>query len=255
MNKEFKFNTLLNDNSLTYDERWRPTQISTLTSLLNKGLLEDLDSNIRSNISYNIQYLEFIDFELKELRLHSVITKMLYKNFIITSISIVEAIFYYILKSNHQVSTNNKELLYNTSSNKKYLNDDLIIETKVYKKVEPIEIEMKFETMIQKMEKKSYLDLNHEYFPYLKHFKDLRNRVHIHITEGNNKGTDYMMFDKADYLFSKYILLSLLIDDNILKLERDPFYNEKLVPHAYDFLVLSKEERKIIKDKYKIQKN
>ena len=251
MDKNFKFNTLLNDSKLNYDERWRPYQINVLTDLLNKGLLKDMDSNIRRNISYNIQYLQFIDFEFKELKLHSVIEKMLYKNFIIVSISIVEAIFYYILKSNNQVSTNNKELLYNTSSKKKYLEDDLIIETHVYKQIEPVEIEMKFESMIQKMEKRGYLDLNHEYFPYLKHFKNLRNRVHIHITEGNNKGTDYMMFDKADYLFSKYILLSLLIDDNILKLERDSLYNEKLIPYAYEFLVLTKEERKIIKNKYK----
>ena len=79
----------------------------------------------------------------------------------------------------------------------------------------------------------------------------MRNRVHIHITEGDKFGTDFWKFEESDYLFVKYMLLHLLTDDNIIKLETDPVYNEKIIPKEYEFLVLSKKEKKKVLDSLK----
>ena len=51
-----------------------------------------IDSSILKNVCYSLQYLEFINFEINQLKLHNIVNKMLYKTFIITSISIIEAI-------------------------------------------------------------------------------------------------------------------------------------------------------------------
>lgn len=249
---KYKFDTLLKEKNLPYEERWAPTTVEQFLALIKKGILKDMDESLCKNIIYNLQYLEYIDYQLSELKLHSVITKMLFKSFIVTSVSIVEAIFYYILKSNNQHKTTTEKLLFSLKSNKKkYGNEEIVFETNIYKIIEPEEEEMTFDSMIKKMEKRKYLDLKHAYFPYLKYFKDLRNRVHIHITEGDKFGTDFWKFEESDYLFVKYMLLHLLTDDNIIKLETDPVYNEKIIPKEYEFLVLSKKEKKKVLDSLK----
>ena len=55
-------------------------------------IAQKLDMNIddakvtKSNIAYNLQYLEFIEKEINDLDLHIVLQKMLYKTYIILSI-------------------------------------------------------------------------------------------------------------------------------------------------------------------------
>lgn len=90
---KYKFDTLLKEKNLSYEERWAPTTVEQFLALIKKGILKDMDESLCKNIIYNLQYLEYIDYQLSELKLHSVITKMLFKSFIVTSVSIVEAIF------------------------------------------------------------------------------------------------------------------------------------------------------------------
>lgn len=254
--KNFKFDTLLLEKDLSYGERWSPSQVSSYSDLIKRGILKDMNLALCRNICYSLQYLEYIDFQLKELKLHNVVEKLLCKTFIITSISIVEAIFYYILKNNNEHKTVKEKLFFTTRSNKKKLDGkDVIVETNFFKCIEPEECEMSFDTMIKKMEKGKYLDLKHEFFPYLKKFKDLRNRVHIHITDNKKDETDFFKFGRRDYLFIKYMLLSLLMDEKIQKTTPEDKIIGKIVPKAYHFLVLTKEEKEDVLKKYNNQKN
>ena len=52
------------------------------------------------NIAYNLQYIQFLEKELNELDVSSVIYTMLVKTYVITGIGIVEGIFSYIIKVN-----------------------------------------------------------------------------------------------------------------------------------------------------------
>ena len=251
---KFKFETLLLEKDLKYNERWSPNTVPDYSLLIRQGALQNINEELLKNICYSMQYLEYINLQIQELKLHSIVEKMLYKTFIVITISIIEAIFYYILKSNNQNKIIKEELIFSTRANKKKLDgEEVLIETNIFKTIEPKDGEMAFDSMIKKMEKGKYLDLRHEYFPYLKHIKDLRNRIHIHITENDKFGTDFFKFDIEDFLFTKKMLLLILTDDKIqVKSYFDPVFG-KLIPQEYDFLVLNDKEQSLIQRKYGIK--
>lgn len=254
--KNFKFDTLLLEKDLSYGKRWSPSSVSSYSDLIKRGILEDMNDALCRNICYSLQYLEYIDFQLNELKLHNIVEKLLCKTFIITSISIIEAIFYYILKNNNEHKTVKEKLLLTTRSNKKKFDgEDVIVETNLFKCIEPEECEMSFDTMIKKMEKGKYLNLKHKFFPYLKKFKDLRNRVHIHITDNKKDETDFFKFGRCDYLFIKHMLLSLLTDEKIQNTIPEDKTTRKIIPKEYHFLVLTKEEIEYVLKRYNTQKN
>ena len=81
------------------NSRWYPISIDFYRNDVSQGILKDLGLQYRSNIAYSLQYLEYLELQLKELNLSSVIISMIFKNFIIVAASIVEIIFY-ILSEN-----------------------------------------------------------------------------------------------------------------------------------------------------------
>ena len=83
--------------------RWYPTSVDTYSQELKRGTLGNMSSSFRSNIAYSLQYLEFLERQLDELRLSSVIYSLVIKNYIITSASIIEVIFYHIAKENNKL--------------------------------------------------------------------------------------------------------------------------------------------------------
>lgn len=95
-----KLESLLNSKEVTYSERWKPNLVNQYKNVISSGYLQNLADEVRSNISYSLQYLEFLQLQLNELNLHCMIEKMIYKNYIIISISIIEAILEEIIKFN-----------------------------------------------------------------------------------------------------------------------------------------------------------
>lgn len=75
------------------DSRWYPISVDSYRHDVSQGILESLELQYRSNIAYSLQYLEYLELQLKELKLSSVILSMIYKSFIIVAASIVEIIF------------------------------------------------------------------------------------------------------------------------------------------------------------------
>ena len=55
---------------------------------------------LRSNLAYSMQYLEFIEKEIEELKLSDVIYTMLVKSYVVTGMSVLEGLFVNIVKSN-----------------------------------------------------------------------------------------------------------------------------------------------------------
>ena len=234
-NEVYGFDTLVKANNYDYSNRWKPLSIYIISKFFDNSNLASMPINIKKNIAYNYQYLEYLSYQIQELNLNSAIEVSIYKNYIIIGSSIIEAIFYCLLKQHDMVSKSDLELILSTKSNeKKCGNSTIVIETNIYKKCNPVEIEMNFDTMIKKIEAKKLLNISHSVFPYIKNFKRLRNRVHLHVSDAD-ASTDWWAFSKYDFLLMRSVLYEILIDKNINAQEN----NYKILY----FLKLSDEER------------
>ncbi|SHM92245.1 hypothetical protein SAMN02746066_03902 [Anaerosporobacter mobilis DSM 15930] len=207
------FGTLEKDNDICYKGRWHPTAVPCFESILKEGLLSDMPKSLRKNIAYSLQYMQYLELQLDELNLHNVIITMIYKNYIITGTSIIEGIFCYLLKSSDLWKQKLWELDSVIKSNEYKQNSmKYKLETFIYKKIDPVDDEMNFDSMIKKMESKNILSLNHKAYPYIKKLKRLRNKVHLQINE-HEDDTDWFNFNYIDYLWMRYVLHKVLTDD------------------------------------------
>lgn len=80
-------------------QHWYPTPVSNYKENLKLLRGTPNKNQIRSNFAYNMQYLEYLQKQISELRLSSVLITMLYKTYIITAIGIIEMLFSGMLKA------------------------------------------------------------------------------------------------------------------------------------------------------------
>lgn len=93
------FETLIKQNGVSlYNNRWHPHSVDVFKELISQGILSDIQQNVLSNIAYNLQYFEYLQLQIDELKLHSIISCLLYKTYIVTTMSIIEAIFNQAIK-------------------------------------------------------------------------------------------------------------------------------------------------------------
>ena len=191
---DFLFEKQLKINSSK--DRWYPTSIDTLKGSVKIDMKIENAMALLSNIAYNLQYIEFLEKELKELNLSTVIYTMIVKNYVITSMSIIEGLFSNIVKSNGWWKTSDLESLGTTQTNEtKFEDQRYVIKTELLKKVEPYNVQMNLDELIKILSRHhSALEVNHLDYPALKRLKDLRNRVHLQKNEGNTDH-DYNAFD------------------------------------------------------------
>ncbi len=127
-----------------------------------------------SNIAYTYQYIEYLNNKILFEHNTTVITKLLIKDYIINSISVIEAIFYSLLNPiynfKHQVTFN-------------YLFKNII--------------------------KENILKLTPEDIKLLYNLKTLRNKIHIY-SSLQAKLTDYNSYTLDDYYLMKTILYKIL---------------------------------------------
>lgn len=134
---------------------------------------------IISNISYTYQYIEYLSLKIKYEHNNLVITKLLIKDYIINSISIIEALFYLIIKS--------------------------------YK---PLKYRINFSKLLKIIIEDNSLKLSKEDITLLYKLKYLRNKIHIYSSYKSNL-TDYNSYTKKDYLLMKTILYKILNNNYI----------------------------------------
>lgn len=103
----FPFTTLLkNDIKRSWTNTWYPIPTKEYRKILKINTGDKTNENhetleiLLNNLSYNLQYLEFLEKELNELQPSSVLIKMLQKTYVITANSIIEGIFINIAFSN-----------------------------------------------------------------------------------------------------------------------------------------------------------
>lgn len=201
-----------------HQERWYPIPIQKIKSHLSKYVIDDErcpDSKyIIANISYNIQYIEYLKKTLNELNLSEVLQIQTIKSFIIINTSIIEAIFYLICcNENLRRRITWKEIKTIGKAEFSLDGKKFQTETKLFEKNIESEFELiTFDQMIKKIENKKILKQENQFFKDLNHLRKLRNKIHLQETKTTKK-TDYSSFWKPEYNLSKKNLMLLLNDD------------------------------------------
>lgn len=200
------------------DSRWYPISVDSYRHDVSQGILESLELQYRSNIAYSLQYLEYLELQLKELKLSSVILSMIYKSFIIVAASIVEIIFYHLAKSKGKIKLRYERQVYRQDIKAP---ENINIPTNVKRLTlfgyellnEGVEDLTRFQTLISIVRDNKLLmdtDLSRNK-KYLKIIRKLRNKIHL-TTAKERSDTDYNTFSYSDYLSAKTFLFIVLND-------------------------------------------
>jgi hypothetical protein len=165
--------------------RWYPASIHKLESFLGKAIFQRTGFvhvyALRKNLAYNLQYIEYLDKSLSEIRLSSVLTTQTYKMFIIVGCGIIESLLTYLLIKSGQYSTTTWQLETIMPGQEKLINGEKKrIDCHILKKLSnPVKEEMTFDSMLKKAEKKKALGSNHGVYSKLNYLRKLRNKVHL----------------------------------------------------------------------------
>lgn len=207
---ELPFTTLIRNEQSVAPVRWYPKPVEYYKRALK--VYGDIDEckRLRSNFAYSMQYIEYIEKQLKELKLSDVIITMLYKSYIITAMSVVEALFVNLLHGTGNWNRTIWEEFSNITSNSKNIDGvNTLVETHLFKQVDEYDMRMDLDSMIKRIEKKHLLSIDHNAFPALKKLRELRNRVHLQIGDGPYDH-DYNCFGFEEIQMMRRILYTIL---------------------------------------------
>ncbi|MEY1638348.1 hypothetical protein [Tenuifilum osseticum] len=205
------------DMNETKDIFWDVKDVVLYENFFNTGIIGNDQFHrtyeLVKNLSYNLQYLEFISKALKR-DTHSVIRTELIKTFVITGISVIESILYYVLKSKNLHKTEPFEEIALINSNEKKVNGVFIkVETRLLKKLEENkEVEMNLNSMLQKTEKNNLLGNDHSIYTQLNHLRKLRNKIHLYLIE-ENLDHDWNSFNNNEMTLMKKSLHKILFSE------------------------------------------
>lgn len=156
--------------------RWYPISIETWQAALADykvgatQLIPELD--LRRNLAYNLQFVEYLQQTLKELSLSSVLTTQTYKSYIIFAGGVVESLLYFL---NQAKGENDK----------------------------------KFKNVIERLKAQSVLGAYADTYADLDWVRQMRNKVHLQELR-DDLGTDYLAFNAVEFERMKKILKNLM---------------------------------------------
>ena len=196
-------------------EKWLPTSISRLEEYLSKFFIAGKGvqniQEIKKNIAYNLQYLQFQSQMLKEFDVTSVLITQTWKVYIIVGTGIIEAILYYLLTSKGMNKKTDWEEEGLATAEVNIDGRKFKIENRILKKLStPKSIDMTLDMMIKKVESKKLLSRNHEIYSKLQYLRKLRNRVHLHMIE-EPYDTDWWKFTKIEIDTMRKVLYSFMV--------------------------------------------
>lgn len=185
------------------------------------------------NMSYTLQYLEFLDDMLKNVALHKVAKCHSWKTFIVNGCGFMEALLWMLLKGNGFQKTKEWEVVHERRTNEVSDSNGKIryVVTQHRKLDAPIDVQMRFIEMCHKAEDKRLLGENSAVYGKLSYLRDLRNRVHVHLVD-DHRGTDWWKFEIKDVDAMKLVLESSLKADIFGPLDRfDELFSWLLPSH------------------------
>ncbi|TKB69564.1 MAG: hypothetical protein E8D47_00025 [Nitrospira sp.] len=156
--------------------RWYPVSIDRWNEVLNcfsydgNQILPDKD--IRKNIAYNLQYLEYLEQTIEELSLSAVLMRQTYKSYIIVAIGVVESLLYFL----------------NTAAGGK---------------------EKNFSEILKRLKSTAFFRTDKPLYDDLQRFRKLRNKVHLHELR-DDLTTDYASFGDEEFSQMRKTLYKLV---------------------------------------------
>lgn len=192
------------------NDKWLPTSVPQIKA----SLIFKCEDVLKSNISYNLQYLEYImhveDAENKSQSYStSVIMKMRYKSFVIVAMGIMESVFISLLEDRKLLPYD-----YEKKRKKEIQINDKEFEVSYIKRLTNKFQRLSFEEIIELISKNNVLELEDSQCEVLKELKELRNKVHLEKAK-NYLESDYNSFDHIIYNKTKKILYEILSNPNI----------------------------------------
>jgi len=162
-----KLKTMLKTEKRHSKERYYVTKVDEFSHVVNSGLFLS-SKETKRNIAYSLKYLEFLKIQLDELVLDDVMKKMIWKNFIITSISVIEV----IMKDRTNNNKHGKELLNEfREKNPLNLSDNDLNKLDDFRKLRnKVHLEIKYvddNTDWFKFEEKEYLEMKNLLYNFL----------------------------------------------------------------------------------------
>lgn len=193
-----------------------PAAVDTVHAFVHRGIPKEDQVLAYSyayvrNIAYNLQYLEFLSHTFDEAELHATVRTLSQKTFVITGMSVVEAVLWYVLKkAGHQRREEWEEVQeLNSQTFQQDGHDYRLINNLCRKLPAPIDAEMSLDAMIKRVEAKKLLGIDLQVYKDLNYLRKLRNRVHIHAVQ-HDKDTDWWNFNNKEVKLMKGVLHSVL---------------------------------------------
>ncbi len=182
---------------------WYPVSIARLESLLEKIVCSnqgyDHSYALRKNLAYNLQYIEFQDRVLQDIKLSSVIHTQTIKTIILVGSGVIESLLNYLLIINNVHSTTEWKEKCKFKGNQKKLGDEYVrLDSVLYEKLPNIEFQhMTFDAIIKCAKSNNILGGGRVIYDKLNSMRRLRNKVHLQVI--NNPGdTDWNSFSTSD---------------------------------------------------------
>lgn len=195
---------------------WCPTSVDTIHMYLRRGIPSE--DNVLAhgyafvrNVAYNLQYLEYLNYSLEETQLHVTVRTLTQKTFVITGMSIIEAILWYVLKKSGEQRKEDWRQIQELETRSFKENE---VEYKVVNRLlkrldQSLDVEMPLDAMIKRVESKKLLGLDPQVYKDLNYLRKLRNRVHIHAVQ-HDKDTDWWSFNHKEVKLMKSVLEGVL---------------------------------------------
>ena len=186
---------------------WLPTSVEKIKN----SFKFECSDVLKKNLAYNIQYLQFLLKNIEEEETTTVLYRMRYKTFIVTCMSIIEAVFIALLDERNLIPI----ISWKDGEHKYRSIDDNTDE--VYfkrKKADPRKKIISLDEATNLIEKNNILKDKNDYSSAIRLLRDLRNHLHLNKAQ-ELSNSDYNNFTEASYYLSKLVFLNIMMDDSI----------------------------------------
>jgi hypothetical protein len=154
---------------------------------------------LRRNIAYGLQYLEFLERCIRDLKMSGVTLALTYKAFILYGCGIIEALLHYLLIKRNLYSKIEWKESFRAKGNPKTFGDKLIrIDCHIFEKMSSPELEeISFNKMLDKAESNRLFGNDRSLYGRLNFLRILRNKVHLYLIDSNTDH-DFNRFGESD---------------------------------------------------------
>jgi hypothetical protein len=212
---------------------WYPVSIAKLEKLLVKVITTghgyEHSYALRKNIAYNLQYFEFQDRTIQDIKMSSVIHTQSVKSMVMVGSSVVESIMHFLLIMNDvHTKTEWREKSTFKGNQKNFDGAKVRIDSVVLEKLpKPIPKHMSYDAMIKCAKSKHIFGSHPAMYQKLENPRVARNKVHLQVINNPND-TDWNTFRMSHLSDVCKVLYAILTSSLFSPSEHEKDYFEYL---------------------------